>query len=100
MYEHRLASDPDNPLKLYDCLAPALRQYVRIPIQRSTRLTHKENLQLQVELKELERETVSITEKAVIDQPADFNLFLFQSMIKKLREEVLVLKYQNETYKE
>ena len=33
IYDQRLLSDPKSPLKLYDCLAPQLHEYIHKPIQ-------------------------------------------------------------------
>ena len=31
IYDNRYRSDPDSPFRLYDCLAPALKQHIPVP---------------------------------------------------------------------
>ena len=31
VYDSRYRSDPDSPFRLYDCLAPALKQHIPVP---------------------------------------------------------------------
>ena len=31
VYDYRYRADPDSPFRLYDCLAPALKEHERVP---------------------------------------------------------------------
>ena len=53
MYEQRWASDPHNPLKLYDCLKPQMQDKVLKPIQALPE-THMHDFRLMIDLKHAE----------------------------------------------
>jgi hypothetical protein len=58
VYNYRYASDPKNPLRFYDCLTPALREHVRIPVELYNK-TFVEDFKLRLDLKHAEEATVS-----------------------------------------
>lgn len=58
VYEQRYASDPSNPLIKYDCLAPEIRQRLRVPYQIYD-TSHVEDISLRISLKHMEDANVS-----------------------------------------
>jgi len=56
VYDYRLASDPVNPLALYDCLIPRLREQSLIPVQLYS-MSFVEDLNLRLDLKHMEERT-------------------------------------------
>lgn len=47
VYEQRHGSDPKNPIQLYDCMAPALKEYVRVPLHFYP-FTHAQDIEMRL----------------------------------------------------
>ena len=58
IYDQRYASDPKNPLKLYDCLIPQTTEQMSVPAELYTE-SFVQDLKLRIDLKHKGEETVS-----------------------------------------
>lgn len=72
VYEQRYATDPFNPVKLYDCLVPQMMQYIRVPVLLYP-YTHVEDIRLRIDLKHMEEATVSARKKYLISDFSNFS---------------------------
>lgn len=108
VYEQRYASDPFNPMKLYDCLVPQLSKYIRVPTLLYPH-THIEDIKMRIDLKHIEEATVSNLNSGPLSRQhptrriPDFvlcHLCQFKHENKYLNMEVVRQKVQIERYKE
>lgn len=54
VYDHRLLCDPKSPFRLYDCLRPTLNEELRIPRELFELNSHREDIKLKIQLRNIE----------------------------------------------